>query len=158
MFVMHFLSCLVFSLHRFLISLFSLCFSQTGIVFSGVAKTRAITLFTSSSYWFVVGGFLNSYWQIIYISRGDDQDYQDNFLKPELIKFLMRLYSSKFEENDPMKFSLRDKIIECARLAVEVWWFVALVTELLLLMQRTKFKYITKNVRVMYTPLNPTFI
>ena len=56
-----------------------------------------------------------------YICRGDDKDYQDNFLKPELIKFLMRLYGSKFEENDPMKFSLRDKIIECARLAVEVW-------------------------------------
>ena len=54
------------------------------------------------------------------VYRGDDQDYQEHFLKPELIKFLMKMYASKFEENDPAKFSLRDKIIECARLAVEV--------------------------------------
>ena len=53
-------------------------------------------------------------------SRGDDVDYQENFLKPELIKFLVRLYASKFEENDPAKISLRDKILECAKLASEV--------------------------------------
>ena len=57
---------------------------------------------------------------VVFFSRGDDVDYQENFLKPELIKFLVRLYASKFEENDPAKISLRDKILECAKLATEV--------------------------------------
>ena len=57
---------------------------------------------------------------IIIFYRGDDLDYQENFLKPELIKFLVKLYASRFEENDPAKISLRDKIIECAKLATEV--------------------------------------
>ena len=52
--------------------------------------------------------------------RGDDLDYQENFLKPELIKFLTKLYGSQFEENDPTKLQLRDKIIECAKIAIEV--------------------------------------
>ena len=62
-----------------------------------------------------------------FVWRGDDLDYQENFLKPELIKFLTRLYSTQFEENDPAKLTLRDKIIECARLATEVKMFLKLI-------------------------------
>ncbi|KAL4230550.1 hypothetical protein ACF0H5_010931 [Mactra antiquata] len=48
-----------------------------------------------------------------------DPDYVENFLKPELVKMIMRFYASYFEDNEMAKFVLRDKLIQCVNLAVD---------------------------------------
>ncbi|XP_060598129.1 transient receptor potential cation channel subfamily M member 6-like [Ruditapes philippinarum] len=48
-----------------------------------------------------------------------DPDYEEHFLKPEVIKMITRMYGSFMEENDLDKFVLRDKIIQCVKMANE---------------------------------------
>ncbi|XP_052281701.1 transient receptor potential cation channel subfamily M member 2-like isoform X5 [Dreissena polymorpha] len=48
-----------------------------------------------------------------------DPDYEENFLKPELIKMITRAFGSNFYDNDLSKFTLRDKIIQCVKSANE---------------------------------------
>ncbi|XP_052285259.1 transient receptor potential cation channel subfamily M member-like 2 isoform X2 [Dreissena polymorpha] len=48
-----------------------------------------------------------------------DPDYEENFLKPELIKMIIRAFGSNFYNNDLAKFTLRDKIIQCVKSANE---------------------------------------
>lgn len=50
-----------------------------------------------------------------------DPDYEEHILKPELIKMIVRVYGSYFEDNELEKFVLRDKIIQCVKTANEVW-------------------------------------
>lgn len=49
-----------------------------------------------------------------------DPDYEEHILKPELIKMIVRVYGSYFEDNELEKFVLRDKIIQCVKTANEV--------------------------------------
>ncbi|XP_052792596.1 transient receptor potential cation channel subfamily M member 2-like isoform X1 [Mya arenaria] len=48
-----------------------------------------------------------------------DPDYEEHILKPELTKMIMRQFASHFEDNDIGKFALRDRIIQCCKMATE---------------------------------------
>ena len=49
-----------------------------------------------------------------------DPDYEENFLKPELIKMIMRTCGNFFDDNEIGKLAFRDKVIQCVKLANEV--------------------------------------
>ncbi|KAL3880135.1 hypothetical protein ACJMK2_032401 [Sinanodonta woodiana] len=53
------------------------------------------------------------------LERGDDLDFEDSFLKPELIKMISKFYPKEFQDNDFGKNEFRDKIIDCVHLANE---------------------------------------
>ena len=49
-----------------------------------------------------------------------DPDFEENFLKPELIKMITRMFPTYFEDMELERFTLRDKIIQSIKLANEV--------------------------------------
>ncbi|KAH3781577.1 transient receptor potential cation channel subfamily M member-like 2 isoform X2 [Dreissena polymorpha] len=46
-----------------------------------------------------------------------DPDFEQNTLKPELIKMIVRIFGSKYEDNEVEKLQLRDRIIQCVKMA-----------------------------------------
>lgn len=61
----------------------------------------------------------------IYLRCDSDPDYEENFLKPELIKMIMRTFSVYFENDELGKFTFRDKVIQCVKAANEVGTLVS---------------------------------
>lgn len=49
-----------------------------------------------------------------------DPDYEEHHLKPELLKMIAYTFPNEYKEIDFAKILLRDKILECVNLAIDV--------------------------------------
>ncbi|KAL5012942.1 hypothetical protein ScPMuIL_011493 [Solemya velum] len=49
----------------------------------------------------------------------NDSDFEENFLKPELIKMINKNYPQDFKDNDLARNAFRDKILDCVNIAQE---------------------------------------